>query len=107
MVIAENPRFEGSEPDLGSRAVIVLHANRAMCLLKAGEAEAAIEQCDKGLRLPGVIMETSMHAKILARKMNALLDCGPWNPLPYFAYKAANNKETLHIKQQIIRKPFI
>ena len=22
---------------------------------------------------------------------------GPWNPFPYFAYKAPNNKDTLHI----------
>ena len=45
-----------------------------MCLLKVGKPEAAVEQCEAGLALPGVIMETGMQAKLLARQMEGLLD---------------------------------
>jgi hypothetical protein len=57
--------------------LIALHSNRAMCLLKAGEPEAAIEQCEAGLALPAVIMDMSMQAKLLARQMEGLLMLDP------------------------------
>jgi hypothetical protein len=74
--IAALPADAGNWPAAES-LLIVLRANRAMCLLKAGHPETAVEQCEEGLALPGVSMETGMQAKLLARKMEALLACDP------------------------------
>lgn len=34
-------------------------------------------QCGRALGLPGVYLETALHSKLLARKMEALLECQP------------------------------
>lgn len=77
----------------------VLHANRAMCLLKAAEPEAALAQCACGLALPGVFMDTAILAKLLARKMEALLGCDPPdNGGAAAAFRAARKLGLLRLK---------
>ena len=57
--------------------LLVLHSNRAMCLLKGGEPERALGQCRTGLALPGASRDTALHSKLMARHVEALLGCSP------------------------------
>ena len=56
-------------------------SNRAMCLLKlGGQAAQALPLCDVGLAQPGVAQATDIHAKLLARRAQACLECTPPRP---------------------------
>ena len=57
--------------------VLLCHSNRAMCLLKLGRPEEALQQCEAGLALPSAVRLQPVLAKLLARKAQAALECDP------------------------------
>ena len=56
---------------------LVCYSNRAMCQLKMHHPELALQLCETGLALPSAVRNSSIVAKLLARKAQACIECDP------------------------------
>ncbi|MDA8532023.1 tetratricopeptide repeat protein [bacterium] len=56
---------------------LLCYSNRAMCHLKLGRPELALQLCETGLALPSAVGNSAVTAKLLARKAQACIESDP------------------------------